>query len=110
MRSITCPLVGLNPNECSSSMHLGNCLSSSEDNTVFFRDPTSTTCCLFISCQFHKVDSGILHLAAILQIEAELFLISASASEKMLSDHCLIFICLVFPFPFLNIRTQKTYP
>ena len=76
----------------------------------FFPDPTSTTPCLFISCQFLKVDSGIFYLAAILQIEAELFSISASISDKLLSDQHLIFLCLIFPFLFLNMRIQKMYP
>ena len=77
--------------------------------TQFFPDPTSTTPCLLISRRFCKFHSVMLYLAAILRIEAELFTISAGASDKLLSDHRLISLCLVFPFPFLNIRIQKTY-
>lgn len=94
--------VDLNSNEHSSSIHLANCFSYSGIKVVFF---------LLISHRFHEVDSGILYFTAILQIKAELNSISVDASDRLLSDHHLIIhFLLVFPFPFLNIRIQKTCP
>ena len=76
--------------------------------TQFFPDPTSTTPCLLISRRFCKFHSVMLYLAAIFRIEAELFSISAGASDKLLSDHPFDFPLLGLSIPISKYKNTKS--